>query len=172
MKAKRMKGKEKNRYKRNANNKILTKVILLIIIILISLVIILIGGKIIANRLWLNQSQLKLESNENNRIRVQEDDIKAIEKQYEVESIDECSFENVKIKTASESISYVSMNIKNNGNNKMNTVEIIIIPSNNEKRFEFSYKLPDIEANGEYNLKIMSTENLSDMEKIEIKLKK
>lgn len=159
-----MKEKEKNRDNKITENKNKyvsgndTKKYKLLIIIIIGIIIALIIGKMILTKNEIIKENIKEEKEK----------IEIVEKEYDVKDTDSLSFENVRIKTKNN-ISYINMDIKNNQNQKLEAREIVILTYNNQNRLEFVYDLPEIDKDGNYKLTLMSTEDLSDIEKIEIK---
>lgn len=91
-----------------------------------------------------------------------------IEKEYQINSLENYIFKNAKM-TIKDDVSYIDIDVKNNGKEKTAQRKIQIIFLNNDKQISVSSILPEIEANSTYLLSFNIISNLSDIEKIEIK---
>lgn len=91
-----------------------------------------------------------------------------IEKEYQIDNLENYMFENAKM-TIKDDVSYIDINVKNNGKEKIGQRKIQIIFLNNDEQIGVSYILPEIEVNSTYLLSFNIISNLSDIEKIEIK---
>lgn len=91
-----------------------------------------------------------------------------IEKEYQIDSLENYIFKNAKM-TIKDDVSYIDIDVKNNGKEKTAQRKIQIIFLNNDKQISVSSILPEIEANSTYLLSFNIIANLSDIEKIEIK---
>lgn len=91
-----------------------------------------------------------------------------IEKEYQINSLENYIFKNAKM-TIKDDVSYIDIDVKNNGKEKTAQRKIQIIFLNNDKQISVSSILPEIEVNSTYLLSFNIISNLSDIEKIEIK---
>lgn len=96
--------------------------------------------------------------------------VEYVEKEYQVEDFENFSFEKVKIRMEND-ISYVNIDIKNNGMEKSKQKEIKVKFLNKDKQVSVTYILPEIEPNKTYQLTFNVISNLQDTEKIQIENK-
>lgn len=90
-----------------------------------------------------------------------------IEEEYIIEDFENFSFRNAKIKTENN-ISYITIDVINNSNEKSISRKIIIKLSGENKEMQLAYTLPEIEANLSYEMQLSVVADLSDIELIEI----
>ena len=90
-----------------------------------------------------------------------------IEEKYVIEDFENFSFQNAKIKTENN-ISYITIDVINNSNEKSISRKIMIKLSGKNKEMQLAYNLPEIEANLSYEMQLSVITDLSDIELIEI----
>lgn len=115
--------------------------------------------------LFITNKVTNKNNNENNNINQA---YSIIEKEYQIDNLENYIFKNAKM-TIKDDVSYIDIDVKNNGKEKTGQRKIQIIFLNNDKQIGVSYILPEIEVNSTYLLSFNIISNLSDIEKIEIK---
>ena len=89
------------------------------------------------------------------------------EKDYQIENIGNIEFENVFI-TIKDKMSYISIDLINEEKQKILSQEISIKIIKESKEIEYLYKIPDIESGQNYNINLMTTGDLTNIDKIKI----
>lgn len=89
------------------------------------------------------------------------------EKDYQIENIGNIEFENVFI-TIKDKMSYISIDLINEEKQKILSQEISIKIIKESKEIEYLYKIPDIKSGQNYNINLMTTGDLTNIDKIKI----
>ncbi len=134
------------------------------LIAVILLVIVLVIGMCVIGKIIIQNYNTKTAVANDEKQQAQEE----LEKKYEIDNLENYTFENAKIKVENN-VSYVNIDVKNNGNTKTAERKVTLIFTSADRQMRTTYTIPEIEQNDYYTISFNIISNLSDIDKIEIK---